>query len=249
MKRIQSRARTCIASLVVGVLLTISVGSANAQWAVYDYMAQKSRMKEYLETAKRWKDQYDHYKQQLIDFKSLNLMSPQYMDDFPVRQLDYGMKESCPGSEAGISVTSAIEAVVPKMTGNLSAEQTKLCQRIVLAENRKYNDTVMMLKKMAKDQQNFYSKIEVQRMSVGTSQGALAANDNEVNRYLSRVTTDVQYWEARMTAYNNYIESLKWDQDRIAKCALRGCPKGFMDQIIGNVVEASTLAAALKINE
>jgi len=62
---------------------------------------------------------------------------------------------------------------------------------------------------------------------------------------MTRTTIDIEFWQARMTAYDKYIEALKWDSDRLGKCALRGCKDG-VDKLIGNVVQAAALTTALK---
>ena len=97
-----------------------------------------------------------------------------------------------------------------------------------------------MLRTLMQRNQQFQS-IESQRDGVGNDQGALAANDNEAQRFLIRTSMDLDYWQARMKAYNDYIESLKWDQSRLAKRALKG-KKG---NILGQVVQAAALKAAL----
>jgi hypothetical protein len=97
-----------------------------------------------------------------------------------------------------------------------------------------------MLRTLMQRNQQFQS-IEAQRDLVGDSQGALAANDNEAQRFLIRTSMELDYWQARMRAYNDYIESLKWDQTRLAKRALAGKKTS----VVGEVVQAAALKAAL----
>jgi len=86
--------------------------------------------------------------------------------------------------------------------------------------------------------------VEKQRNKVGTSQGALAANDNEVQRFVARNAMDVDYWQAQMKAYDSYILGLKDDQSRLARRALRG-DKDSLLAPLGQLVQAVTLKAAL----
>ena len=245
MKLLQSRARKRIASLAAGVLLALFISNASAQWIVHDPGTLAEEYKTWATEAKRWKDQYDHYKQQLINLQRLNFMSSQFVDTFPERSPSYGMDTTCPGSD-GIpsSFSEAFQMLAPNIKGNIVDEQRKICQRIVLAENSKYNETVKLLRKLIQ-RQTEYQGVESQRVSVGTSQGNLAANDNETQRLMTRTTMDIEFWQARMTAYDKYIEALKWDSDRLGKCALRGCKDG-VDKLIGNVVQAAALTTALK---
>jgi uncharacterized protein YukE len=236
--------------LIAGLLLVCGAfsGNAPAQWIVEDPTAISKMVKEYIETAKRWKDQYEHYQQQLIKLKQLGFVASEFVDNFPERDADYGMEMACPGSTGGLptSIGDAFQQLAPDMKGDVVVEQRKLCQRIVLAENAKYNETVYMLKTLIQRQRELQS-VEWQRASVGTSQGALAANDNEIQRLLARTTMDMEFWQTRITAYDKYIESLKWDSDQLAKCAMRGCESGFK-KLIGNVVQAAALKAALSVD-
>lgn len=198
---------------------------------------------EFGKEAKRWSDTYNHYQQQLIKLQRLNFDSPQMSDTFPLRPDDYGMQDMCPaGSQGGARerMTGLPRQIAPKLDGNIVEEQKAICQRMVLAENAKYNESVRMLKTLIQRNQQF-QQIEAQRDRANSSQGALAANDNEAQRFLVRTSMDLDYWQARMKAYNDYIESLKWDQSRLAKRALQG-NRG---SLLGQVVQAAALKAAL----
>ncbi|KAB7772759.1 hypothetical protein CEK65_20395, partial [Xanthomonas sp. LMG 12459] len=75
-----------------------------------------------------------------------------------------------------------------------------------------------------------------------SSQGALAANDNEVRRFAAQNAMDLDYWNAQMKAYDSYIVALKDDQSRLARRALNGNK----DDLLGQVVQAGVLAGALQ---
>lgn len=232
--------------LIVGSMAT----DAGAQLVVNDPVNLTAHMQQIAEDAvefgkeaKRWNDTYSHYRQQLIKLQRLNFSSSQMSDTFPLRPDDYGMQDMCPaGSESGARerMTGLLRQIAPKMDGNIVEEQKAICQRMVLAENAKYNESVRMLKTLIERNQQF-QQIEAQRDSANSSQGALAANDNEAQRFLVRTSMDLDYWQARMKAYNDYIESLKWDQSRLAKRALQG-NRG---SLLGQVVQAAALKAAL----
>lgn len=201
------------------------------------------------ETAKSYSETYKHYEQQLIRLKRLNMGDSEMEDTFPERDLNYGLADSCPeesngeGGARGL-LTRVFTAAQPKMDGKVLDEQQKVCERMVQAENAKYNESVRMLKTLMKRNREF-QEVQRQRDQVGDEQGALAANDNEVQRFVARISMDLDYWQARMTAYHSYIESLKWDQARLAKRAMRGKKDG-AGGIVGRVVQAAALKAALK---
>ena len=250
-----------IAALVVGGLAS---GPAAAQLVVEDpglivgqLRQSLADSKEFGLQAKRWGDTYSHYtktyshyKQQLIRLQRLNFGDPRMEDSFPERALNYGMEDSCPAKGNGEGGASALAMRVfkpaqPQMDGPVLDEQQKICQRMVQAENAKYNESVRMLRTLMQRNRDFQA-LQRQRDQVGQEQGALAANDNEAQRFVARMTMDLDYWQARMTAYGSYIESLKWDQARLAKRALRGKKGQGLDGIVGHVVQAAALKAALK---
>jgi hypothetical protein len=224
---------------------------ASAQLVVNDPVNLTAHMQQIAEDAvefgkeaKRWNDTYSHYQQQLIKLQRLNFDSPQMADTFPLRPDDYGLQDMCPAGGEGGGVrermTGLLRQIAPKMDGNIVEEQKAICQRMVLAENAKYNESVRMLKTLIQRNQQF-QQIEAQRDGASSNQGALAANDNEAQRFMVRTSMDLDYWQARMKAYNDYIESLKWDQSRLAKRALQG-NRG---SLLGQVVQAAALKAAL----
>ncbi|AAM42563.1 hypothetical protein [Xanthomonas campestris] len=245
------RLRHPIFRLAAGLLLTIGLcaGSANAQVVIVNPTGEGKDIAEYAEQAKRWTEtikQYqqelDHYKQQLINLTSLNFLRPPLDDKFVLREPGYGLEFTCPGAQAsGIAgILEQIKSIAPTMNGNMAEEQLKVCARIVMAQNSQYNESVTMLKRLVQRNTEFEA-IERQRGRVGTKQGALAANDNEVKRFTARNALEMSHWEAKMKAYDVYIAGLKDDQTLLAKRALEG-DKG---NLLGQVVQAAALKIAL----
>lgn len=260
--RLFSRPRRCAVALLA--LCVVASGPAAAQLVVEDpglivgqFRQTMADAKEFGLQAKRWgdtyksyTDTYKHYQQQLIRFQRLNMSDPEMEDTFPERALDYGMADSCPAKDGGEGGTRGLLSLVfkaaqPQMDGKVLDEQQKICERMVQAENAKYNESVRMLKTLIKRNRDFQA-VQRQRDQGGKDQGALAANDNETQRFMARTALDLDYWQARMTAYHSYIESLKWDQARLAKRAMRGKKAEGLGGIVGQVVQAAALKAALR---
>ncbi|MFC6839684.1 hypothetical protein [Xanthomonas theicola] len=208
--------------------------------AVQEYAEQAKR---WAETAKQYQQQLQHYQQQLIKLQRLNLGQSPMADNFAERPQGYGLEDSCPGANAsGLSgLLQQFKSLAPDMQGKLNEEQLKVCARIVMAQNAQYNETVRMLKRLIDRNNQFKTVVEKQRDNVGTSQGALAANDNEVRRFATQNTMDLNYWQAQMQAYDTYIVALKDDQSRLARRALEG-NKG---NLLGQIVQTVALKAAL----
>ncbi|UJB18911.1 MULTISPECIES: hypothetical protein [Lysobacter] len=244
------------AAITAIALCVLTSHQASAQMIVKDPFGLMAKLKqtsedsvEYGKQSKRWQEtasQYqktvNHYQQQLIRLQRLNFGQSHMEDSFPPRPADYGMEDMCPGRGEGIKgqLTTVFQQAAPKLGGNVIGEQQSICQRMVHAENMKYNESVQMLRRLMRRNQEF-AQIESQRDSVNDSQGALAANDNEAYRFVARNQLDLDYWQARMKAYEDYIESLKRDQARLAKRALEGNRTG----IGGQVIQAVAIKAAL----
>ncbi|MGX0954917.1 hypothetical protein [Pseudomonas syringae] len=251
------RSRLSFSRLAAGLLLAagLSAGPANAVGLgvlVNDQTSLAKALQEYGEQAKRWTEtlkqyqqQLDHYQQQLIKIPRLDLGTSSMADNFAERPEDYGLDDDCPGApKTGLAgVLQQFKSLAPNMNGNMVEEQMKVCTRMVLAKNAKYNESVRMLKRLI-ERNNKFKAIEAQRDLGGTSQGALAANDNEVQRFVAQNAMDLDYWNAQMTAYDSYIVGLKEDQSRLARKALDGDQNSWLKPL-GQLVQAATLKAAL----
>lgn len=246
-RRTQPRARI-VSALAAGVFFCGQsfAPAAHAQLVVTDPgnlgLAIKDLVEKatvYGKEAARWTQQYDHYKQQLIKIQQLQLAQSNMRDDFPERDPAYGMEDLCPGAKRE-GLAGAMSAFNPQLDSDLVAEQRRLCQRMVLADNAKYNESVRMLKQLIQRNREF-SQVEGQRGQVGDSQGKLAANDNETQRFMVRTRMDLDYWQARMKAYDDYIVALQKDQARLARRALEGKRQGG----VGQVIQSEAIKGAL----
>ncbi|MCF8797491.1 hypothetical protein KIP65_12355 [Xanthomonas campestris pv. campestris] len=209
---------------------------------------------EFSEQAKRWSDtvkqyqqQLDHYNQQLIKLQRLrNFRGPVMADNFGERPSDYGLEEDCPGAaKSGLQgmIMEQLTSIAPNMGGELVQEQMKVCARIVMAQNAQYNASVQMIRRLI-ERNNDFKEVEKQRDNGGTSQGGLAANDNEVQRFVARNAMELDYWQAQMKAYDSYILALKQDQTRLARTAMDGGTNSWLKPL-GQVVQAAALKKAL----
>ncbi|MEB1610479.1 hypothetical protein VDQ74_11330 [Xanthomonas campestris pv. campestris] len=251
------RSRAPFSRLAAGLLLSVGLctGQVNAQVITHDPVTLESMIAEYGKDFERWKEtlsqyqkEYAHYQQQLIKLQSLNLGITNMEDNFTERDPSYGMAEACPGTGGGLgSIMTSIKNMLPNMNGNLVTEQTKICQLMVMTDNARYNESVRMLKRLIQRNVDFEQKIQLQRKSVGTSQGALAANDNEVSRFMAQNSMDLDYWQAKLKAYDYYEASLKSDQRRLTKRALNGNKEGGIP-LVGQLVQAAALKAALSVD-
>ncbi|WP_115049914.1 hypothetical protein [Xanthomonas arboricola] len=245
------RLRHPISRLAAGLLLTIGlcVGPANAQVVVTNPTGESKDIAEYAEQAKRWTDtakqyqqQLQHYQQQLIKWQRLQFNEPELENKFVTRKLNHGLDAYCPGASG---IAGLFEKMMPisldSLTGdNLQKTQNEICKQIVIAQNSQYNEAILMIQRLVERSRDF-ERLQRQRDKVGDKEGALAANDNEIQRYAARNAMELTHWEARMKAYDIYIAGLKDDQSLLAKRAL----EGDKSDILGQVIQAAALKIAL----
>lgn len=261
-KPTQRRSRKLmLASLALSC--TLAAGNASAVFGVGDtvvevgpslynhimnqintYSQKIEDAKEYGEQATRWRNTISHYQQQLAALRAFKdqAMAMGITDKIEERAPAYGMADACPDASGSMSLSSLFSSFSLDMNGNIVEQQQEICQRIVLAQNAKYNEAVKMLKNIKK-RSGELDGVSGARDSVGTSQGKLDTNTNDVDAVLARVTIDMQYTETSINAYDGYIVALKEDQERLALRAMRGGKKSW----VGTVVQGATLKGALEV--
>lgn len=243
--------------ILAGLLLLCGVSAidkATAQWIVNDpphtvktVLGWIESHKQDLKELQQWKRQIDHYTQQLTTLANFMDQPMLMSDDFKERPADYNMAMECPGSSGGLNLSSLWSSFTLDPEGDIGAQQLELCQRIVLAKNARYNEQVRMLKRI-RDNSSQLQRLAGARSSVGGSQGALAANDNDVSRFMARAENDMQYTQTALLAYDGYIASLKENQSLLATKALSGkSNEGPFSSLMGSIVQGAALKGALEV--
>lgn len=182
--------------------------------------------------------------QQLIRLQGFTASMGPMTDQLAHRNEDYGMVESCRGSEGGLTLSALKQMAGIDPEGDIQQQQRQICERIVLAENAKYNQTVDMLKRL-RTRAGELKQIEQRRASVGESQGNLEANDNDVARLSAGMQMELDYWEATLAGYDSYIGLLRSDQQRLALLALNGN----QGSAWGTITQGAVLKGALEAAE
>ena len=189
------------------------------------YMNYSQNGLQYAKEVAQWKQMYDHYQQQLIRGGIYNAQTGAWTE-FEKRDPDEGLEQSCGMSDA-------------LKQGTVAMRQFDVCQKIVRAQNAQYNEVIRVLETSRKRDQELQD-IYRDRMSVGTDQGRLAANDNQLQAFEARVQMDLQYASQMLAAYDSYLANLKADQRRLAGQALWG------EGAVGDVVRGAALKLALQ---
>lgn len=246
-------------ALLLGTVMLVllgAVGPGHAQWAtvevgpnlIQSILNQLNTFSQrfqdsaaYAEEAKRWYDSYQHMQQQLIKLQGFTASMGPMADQLAYREEDYGMVESCRGSTGGLTLAALRQMISIDASADIQDQQRRLCERIVLAENAKYNQTVEMLGRLRTRAEEF-KQIESRRATSGDSEGNLAANDNDIARLSAGMQMELDYWEATLAGYDSYIGLLRSDQQRLAMLALHG-QRG---TAWGTVTQGAVLKGALE---
>lgn len=238
--------------IAFGLVLILGPGllcpTARADWLVSDWQSMAKAVQEYAEQARRWaatvqqhRNTLEHYRQQLISLKQLNVSLFAMQNSFQKIPADYNAADACPGAQSGgLSLSNVLHSLALDMGGSVTDQQQKICRSIVMLQNRKYNDTVDYIEQLSEASHEL-EQIESQRADVGTAQGKLAANDNEAERFQNRVTDAEQKWRSNMVQSDAQIAMLQTMQSALARRAMNGS-----QDILGEVVNAVALKAAFQ---
>lgn len=127
--------------------------------------------------------------------------------------------------------------------------QKTICQRTVVAENRRFNETRKMMFRI--QQRNTALKRMSDARSNGRfdDSGKLAAESNNLQMFIADADVEIQYGQAVIAAYDGQINSLQRAQNLQAKRALNGAPKssgGGIGGAIGSMfaVDPASIARA-----
>lgn len=187
-----------------------------------------------------------HMSQQLAGLQSyMDRVMPMGLTQVSLqeRALSYGVETKCPG-EGGVSdfsLGTLWQKFKPKLEEEISKQQRQVCQLIQMAQNAKYNEIVRVMKNLEARSAEAQG-LSIGRQGVGTSEGQLATNSNDVSRFLANTTVDIQYSETAIRAYDNLISSLNADQELLARQGLNGK----RPSVIGTVSQGVMLKSALE---
>lgn len=252
-----ARGRRCMAAagLVLGLFMA---GAAHAQWTVADpahtWLTEQGWVMqgaEIGEQAKRWKDEYEHYEQQLADAKKIfEAQSMPMTMEFNERRLDYGIEDQCKehGASGKGPVDRAISSALsfaPKAidkNGEIYGQQHALCGKIVFLQNSKYNELVKVLKNIQQRDKEL-NKLDAYRSGVGTSQGKLATSSNQINSFAARMQMDMQYAQTVIATYDGYIGATEKEIEQLATRANNGAERTVFSALMQGAVLKATFAS------
>lgn len=127
--------------------------------------------------------------------------------------------------------------------GDWKAQQNAICVSIRMMRNRKYNDTVDFIKDTVPRISGSLEAITRLRNS-SRLLGNITAVDSDSLRTANDLAASTQEWQARMQAYDAYIEVMEANQKALAQQALRGRAH----PLAGDLARTALLRAALAVD-
>ncbi len=236
-----SKARFFFAKSLLASTLVASVsmsGNAMAWNIVHDPVQTDKHVREFRAQLERWKQTADHYRQQLISLGGMSV-TPTALNnpnaDFPLIDPNYGLEHACRANRDGGLIGTVKNVFRPDPNKDILDQQLDICQRIVRAENLKYNETVKYLNNLRARQREL-DKIDLSRKGVGSEEGKLKSVTFDVNRYEQSSKMDMDNWQAMMMAYDSYVSQLNKYQQRLAQRALRGQQPDILTTVVQGAV-------------
>lgn len=150
----------------------------------------------------------------------------------------YLVAETC---GTGSDLKGMLTSIVFDSTGDWKDQQKQICVNIRMMQNRKYNEAVDF---MVKTGPSFLKSVdEITKLRLfSNDKGNVDAAQSDSLRTANEINVAVQNFEARIKAYDAYIEVMEANQKIVAQQALKG-KKGLASDLVKTVA----LNAALSI--
>lgn len=217
-------------AIALPVLSVLAVaGLANAAWSVID-VGTHQRVDKVERAVRDQIDKTEEFrKQSQPQFNGAGGVYDPYQNrqqdydlpaQFQARQAGFGMQAKC-GAQTSYDETTIWQMTDPSAGGaNVAAAQAEICQRLVAAENLRFNQVMKMMVRV-KARNDALKQMAQSRSNIQYS-GELGASDNNLSMFIADSQVEIQYIQAKIAAYDSLIVSLKQNQDVLANQALNG---------------------------
>lgn len=259
-----SRSRFRRMPLAAGLVLAcgLMVGKANAGFPVTDVgnmfnhtmnqintlVSQIEAATEYGQTLSRWQRTIQEYQNamtrinSLLDGSALSSITGS-AGEMQKRAENYQVAERCRSTSGGLSLGNLFSSLLPNPDGNIIEGQQKLCQMKYTLLNKKHNELIDMVQTAAQRQQEIKNNLS-KLMSGSGIDGEQKAAASQSLDLMSRSLVELQYSQAKISAYDGMVQSLDSDMNFLAQKALNGNPT-----VLGTLTDTAMLEGALKIND
>ena len=248
--------------LMAGLVLACGLftGNSNAQWIVNDPMVNGTSLAdmaqswgEFVEQYNRWQTQLSEFRDALTKVTSIvqnpSLMLSNFDTSLNTIDIDHGAEMQCPAPQgSGFSFdspASLFASLVPSASDDSVKKQWVLCNQIVRLKNRKYNDVVTFAKSAeARSTEVKNIMTQVGGPNGDKTEGANRASMLRATMLMNQQLTEMNYAQAKMTAYDSAIDRLQRESNGYAVQMLNG-----KKSLIGQAVSLAALKGALEITD
>jgi hypothetical protein len=140
------------------------------------------------------------------------------------RDENYGMEARCGETKTFSGAELWKVPPLPAAGGvggaNLTQLNTEICQRMVAAENRRFQQVLNMMSRIK--ERNDKLKTMAENRSGIDSKGQIDVSTNNLQMSIADAQIEIQYMHATIAGYDSLIATLKQSQDSIADRTLNG---------------------------
>ena len=239
---------------------TLAAGSAGAGIPVTDvgnmpnhiitqissYTSQFQAYGEYAETLQRWQRTAQEYSDALTNLGNIRNAMGLSMDvSLTPRPDNYGEAERCPSpSGGGLPGIGDLWSLLGLSSGeDVLVQQQRKCIQIVRLENKKYNELIEILNTSKERQTEIKGALDNARSS--QKEGDQEGVDKTLQGYVAASLSEMQYSQARLSAFDGMIAQLTKDQSVLAQQALKGSQSS-LQGLFGTIAQGITLEGTLQ---
>jgi hypothetical protein len=176
-------------------------------------------IKENANWLKDWNQTIQEYREALVKVQGI-MNSFGLPDAAPLTPVadNYLVAQTC---GTGADLKGLLTSIVFDSNGDWKAQQQQICVNIRMMQNRKYNEAVNF---MVKTGPSFIKSMEsiLDLRLLSNDAGNMSAVQSDALRTANEMNATVQNFEARIKAYDAYIEVMEANQKIVAKQALKG---------------------------
>ncbi|MCG8277017.1 MULTISPECIES: hypothetical protein [Stenotrophomonas] len=195
---------------------------------------------EYAQNATRWIATLNEWRDRLAQYQQI-VASPLMPTSVNLTVIpeDWNVAERC--GVSGLSLGGIMSALNLNLAGDIGEQQKNICMAIQLLENRKYNETVTVVRDTMPQVQGILDKIKQIRLA-SRKAGTMPESSNNTLQSFAAMDKSFKAWESQIRTYDLQIGTLRNMQQILAGRALKG-----ERNPIGTLVKTATLKAALEL--
>jgi len=240
----------------------LTTAPAYAQWVVTDPAMQTevtaNQFTQITHMIQEYTQMLTQYESLLSSLQSLNLnITPVNNQLTLITNPNAIVQQTCPSSSVAGTVVGALGMDPSIVDGQIVAQQASICTNIVLLQVDKYNTVARMLNHM-NDYFGAIQQMSDKITSLGTQVGGILggasgssgssgdrqAVQNQADQLRNSLSAEMAQVQQHLQAVDATIATLKDQQSMLANIALKGSNASGPSALAGQIIQASTFAAA-----